>query len=42
MLAAFFGRTPLALLFLNMPGFKAAAEYLATWQGTKNLRGSRK
>src|SRR5258708_38489972 len=29
MLAPFFGRTPLALLFLNMPGFKAVAEYLA-------------
>jgi hypothetical protein len=36
MLAPFFGRTPLALLFRDMSGFKAVAEYLAAWQGTKN------
>jgi hypothetical protein len=34
MLAPFLGRTPLALLFRDMSGFKAAAEHLAAWQGT--------
>jgi Protein of unknown function (DUF2384) len=28
----FLGRTPLALLFRDMEGFKAVAEYLAAWQ----------
>jgi hypothetical protein len=36
MVAPFFGRTPLALLFRDISGFKAVAEYLAAWQGTKN------
>jgi hypothetical protein len=27
----FFGRTPLALLFRDVTGFKAVAEYLASW-----------
>ncbi len=33
----FLGRTPLALLFRGMTGFKAVAEYLAAWaqHGTK-------
>lgn len=30
----FFGRTPLALLFRGMTGFKAVAEYLAAWRET--------
>ena len=38
MLAPFFGRTPLSLLFRDMSGFKAVAEYLAAWQGTKNRK----
>jgi hypothetical protein len=32
--APFFGRTPLALLFRDMTGFKAVAEYLAAWHVT--------
>ena len=30
----FFGRTPLALLFRDMAGFKAVAEYLSAWHNT--------
>jgi hypothetical protein len=30
----FFGRTPLALLFRGMTGFKAVAAYLAAWHDT--------
>jgi hypothetical protein len=31
--APFSGRTPLALLFRGMTGFKAVAEYLTAWRG---------
>lgn len=31
--APFSGRTPLALLFREMTGFKAVAEYLTEWRG---------
>lgn len=36
MLAPFFGRTPLALL--NVPGFKAVAEYWAACRARKSER----
>jgi hypothetical protein len=38
--APFFGRTPLALLFRDMTGFKAVADYLAAWSGRENLKGN--
>jgi len=41
MVAPFFGRTPLALLFRDMSGFKAVAEYLGRMAGHGKLKGNR-
>lgn len=42
MVAPFFGRTPLALFFRDMSGFKSVADYLTAWQGHEKLKGNRK